>query len=469
MTTNRLKLTTTAVEKLRTAGIYWDTQVPGLGVRVSDSGRCTYFLKKRVKGGTGKERTVSLGRHGDPVLMPNGALRTFPFGTDDARARAAAVQAQMLMGVDPVQKRKDDEAAEVAKAKEDEALSTTLRQVLEKYIHTKTVRNRKLRPRTITDYRDIMDRFCADWLDKPVANINRHLCLEMITEIEARSPAQAHKTQVYLHALLTYAREDHSTDDGYPILAVNPISRMKRVKRMHPPEPRDRRIPLGRVGQVWSALRRAAMKQTEVQGPRDRGRTGADWVSTLLLTGMRATECAALEWSWIDWTAKTLTLPGDVVPEGRGLFFGTKNHATFVYPLSDVLHDLLKARSELPNRHQRFVFPAMSDKLTRPYITSAHGTMAEVVKAAGCKVSPHDLRRTLMSLALTCKVDHSLRMRLLNHKPAGVHDSAYEDKDPETLRPAVNAIANFIIDAAHVAEAQAAGTNIVSLSDRIRG
>jgi|HubBroStandDraft_1064217.scaffolds.fasta_scaffold1751350_2 hypothetical protein len=55
--TNKMKLTTTAVEKPRTAGIYWDTQVPGLGVRVSESGRCTYFIKRRVKGGTSKERT----------------------------------------------------------------------------------------------------------------------------------------------------------------------------------------------------------------------------------------------------------------------------------------------------------------------------------------------------------------------------------------------------------------------------
>lgn len=98
---NRIKLTTTAVDKLRTADeqtlIYWDTQTPGLGVRVSKSGKKSYFFQRRVKGG--KERSISLGRHGDPVLL-GGMLRTFPFGADDARAKAAAVLAQLLAVVD---------------------------------------------------------------------------------------------------------------------------------------------------------------------------------------------------------------------------------------------------------------------------------------------------------------------------------------------------------------------------------
>jgi SHS2 domain-containing protein len=55
----------------------------------------------------------------------------------------------------------------------------------------------------------------------------------------------------------------------------------------------------------------------------------------------------------------------------------------------------------------------------------------------------------------------------LNHKPHDVHDSSYgNDPSPEVLRPAVNAIANYILDASKVHEAQQSGANVVNLADR---
>jgi hypothetical protein len=46
----------------------------------------------------------------------DGVLQSFPFGADDAQAKAASMQAMMLAGIDPVQLRKDEEAAAVSKA-----------------------------------------------------------------------------------------------------------------------------------------------------------------------------------------------------------------------------------------------------------------------------------------------------------------------------------------------------------------
>jgi hypothetical protein len=58
----------------------------------------------------------------------------------------------------------------------------------------------------------------------------------------------------------------------------------------------------------------------------------------------------------------------------------------------------------------------------------------------------------------------------LNHKPQGVHDSSYgNDPSPEVLRPAVNVIANYIVDAAKVYDAQQSGANAVNLADLKRG
>jgi len=451
--TNRLKLTSTAIDRLREPGIYWDTQTPGLGVRVSDTGRKTYFYKRRVKG-SGKERNISLGRHGDPILH-NGTVRSFPFGAEDARARAAAVQAQLLAGVDPVAEQARREVEAAVRAEQDKVLATTLREVMDDYLEHHRVKGRPLRPKTKYDYRDFMTRHFADWMPNPVAGINRTMCDDKIREIEKTSPSQAHKARVYLRMFLNYAQ----TDEGEPILPVNPVKLMK--TKTHPSQARTRRIPAGKVGAVWSMLRRRAANPIK-----EVDRTGADWVSTLLLTGWRSSECAALEWSWINLDAKTVTLPGDVDPVNERAFAGVKTHAAITLPISDTLHAILIARSELASKNDRYVFAAR-DGAKMPYISSAHGTMRAVAQIAGIdRISPHDFRRSAVSAMKICKVDYGDRMRLLNHSSKSVHDDYERDDDPETLRPSVNAVADHIVSAGKVAEAQENGANVIPFPAR---
>jgi integrase len=447
---NRLKLTTTTVDRLNDAGIYWDTQTPGLGIRVSDSGRRTYFYKRRVKG-SGIERNVSLGRHLDPVLLPDGSLRTFPFGADDARARAAAVQAQMLAGVDPVQRERDATAAAVVKAAEKKVQGTSLQTVVTDYLEHHRVKGRPLRPKTKKDYREFMERHFEKWLPEPVAVITRTMCDDRIREIEAKSPIQAHKARVYLRMFLNSA----TSESGAPILSVNPVTLMK--TKTHAPKPKLRRVSLPKVGHVWLMLRaRSANPSKELD------RTAADFVTTLLITGWRASECAALEWAWINFDAKTVTLPDDLDTDDERAFAGVKTHATVTFPLSDVLCGILEVRKALDTKDERYVFPGRADSEIG-HITTAIKTMAQVAKAADMElVSPHDLRRTYTSLARACRVDYADRLHLLNHSSKNVHDDYERDGEAESLRTAVNAIANYIVDASKVAEAQASGHNVIS-------
>lgn len=458
----RTKFTTTAIDRLREPGIYWDTQTPGLGCRVSASGMRTYFYQRRIKG-SGIERNVSLGRHGDPVLV-NDALRSFPFGTDDARAKAAAVQAQMLAGVDPVQKLKDEEAATVVKAENERALMTTLRQVMDHYFeHHRTKAGRPLRPKTKRDYKDFMERNCASWLDQPAQSITSEKCLTKLAELGKATTTQAYKGQSYVSMFLNHARAMHRDKDGNPrILAVNPMNLAREIHPAKKIRKNKRRISLAKVGAVWVELRRRATNPV-----RDLDRTAADWVSTILLTGWRSTECAALQWPWINFDARTVTLPGDleVTADNEFGFVGVKTHAAIKLPLSDVLFDLLKERAELPDADGVYVFPARAGT-KHPHITTAHGSMAAVGAAAGEHISPHDIRRTTASIAVACRVDYALRECLLNHSSKNVHDDYERDGEAETLRAAVNAIANYVVDAGRVAQAQASGANVISLAGR---
>lgn len=465
---DKMKLTTAAVTRLTPGAVQivvWDTQMPGLGVRVSAAGTKTYFYQRRVRGeGKGKERNVSLGRHGDPVLALDGvSARSFPFGPEDARIKASVVQAQLLAGVDPVAERERRKADAAAKADKDAALATTLRETLTHYLEHRRVKGRPLRPATKFNLRTTMEQHFAEWLDKPVAGITRDMCMTQITRVEARYPKQVAKIAAYLSCLLNHARELHATDEGYPILAVNPVTRMKRIKQLRKPKARSTSMPVSKVGAAWLVLRRRAANSV-----RDMDRTQADWVSVVLLTGCREGESAALQWDWFDWEAKTFTIPGDleIATDNPRLFVGTKTHVPLTVPMSDVLYDILKARFDHDERHPVYVFPAGRSDSEIPYVNTARGPLNEIEEATGVHCGLHDLRRTAVRVAIECRVDYALRLRLLNHSSQTVHDQYERDTDPETMRPTMNAIAAFIVGASKVAEAQQSGANVVSLVDR---
>lgn len=170
---SKLKFTTTAVDRLgllpgKSNTVYWDAQSPGFGLRVAATGPKTYFCKGRPRGG-GPERTIALGRHGDPVLTINGTPRSYPFGPDDARVKYAAVYAQLIAGVDPVAETRRKRAEAAAKAERHKALATTLRETLAHYLEHRRVKGRPLRPASKLNLRSTMEQHFAEWLDKPAA------------------------------------------------------------------------------------------------------------------------------------------------------------------------------------------------------------------------------------------------------------------------------------------------------------
>lgn len=212
--TNKLaeRFPTAAEDKAKSHCILWDAgdgAVKGFGLRYfPGSGARTYFVQCRVAGG--KERTVKIGRHGDPWLV------------DQARARARELKAQMVDGVDPVLERERQQAEREAQEARDKALGTTLQAVLDSYLA-----NKNLRPRTAEDYKNHCRRNFSEWLNEPVTNLTREMCLVKFRALSARTKAQANLSMAYLRALCHHARKMHRTSDGtYPVLPINPVSDM---------------------------------------------------------------------------------------------------------------------------------------------------------------------------------------------------------------------------------------------------
>ncbi len=196
-------------------------------------------------------------------------------------------------------------------------------------------------------------------------------------------------------------------------------------------------------------------------------RTAVDLVQLRMLTGLRLSESGALEWSQINFAKRTIQLSPDV----------NKTHLSVELPMSQVLHDILQARAQLPReteKAKRYVFPSPKADARLPYMLNPTATMQLVIDAIGPDekgnerpVSCHDFRRTLVDLARACGVDADDRRKLLTHAPEGVHGVNYDnDESPEALRAAVNSIADYVEAAGRVAEAMATGTNIVKFAKK---
>lgn len=419
----------------------WDSEVRGLGMRLSaKTGTRTYIFVHRVKGG--REVYVTIGRHNDGWRLGNGDPRF------DPRARAQELKLEMRRGVNPVEREEQERAAERALQAKQKALGTTLQEVLEHYLIHHRTKHGPLRPATQKDMRRHCEKNLTEWLDKPVATITRDNCLAKFTELSARAPQQANLCMVYLRALLNHAREMHATDDGqFPVLAVNPVSRLWRLKKPNPEKPRDTRIPLSKLGACWNWLRKVASEaRTESE------RTAADWISFIILTGTRRLESGSLRWTDCNFEARTIMLRDDVV----------KNHSTLTLPMSTVLHDLLSARKNPPTlpdnvarrrrvqrRGDEYVFASNGKKC--PHITNAQATVEALSKVAGTHVHLHALRRTFEDVAQACRIDSDVRRMLLNHINGDVHARHYANGS-QNLAEAAEAIAKHVIDAALAAE-----------------
>ena len=79
---------------VETDTMFWDSELPGFGVRVYPSGSKVYIAQTRAKG---KSKRVTIGRHG--VLT-----------AEQARQRAALIIARMKAGEDPILRSHDTEA-----------------------------------------------------------------------------------------------------------------------------------------------------------------------------------------------------------------------------------------------------------------------------------------------------------------------------------------------------------------------
>src|SRR5450759_2870194 len=433
-----MKQTKSNVEKLaipsKGQALYWDDDLHGFGVRVTPSGARSYIVQGRANG---KERRVTLGQHGAPLS------KTETLTADRARKLAMGIIASLSKGVDPV-----------IEKKRKKTLAVTLGEVAEVYCRERrTKKGGELTALTKRDIEKHISKSFADWKEKPIINITRDLCSSRFIELSAIGQTQANQAFRILRSLLNYAMESYRPGN-VPILLENPVKVISGKKMWNPNKTKSGYIPVGRknqkgkveevckVGDVWNLLQDKRTASDVLPS----GRTGADIVLFLMLTGCRWSEAAELRWNDVN------------LDDGSWHISDPKNHNPITFPLSAPARAMLAERPRVKgNPH---VFPSRV-KNGNGFVDNARPTMKSVSEIAGLHLSAHDLRRTFMAIGIKNKIAMWKLKLLTNHIAKGdvTIDNYTETNDLRYLSGEVEQIAALIVEQGAIA---AAG-NVVQL------
>jgi integrase len=405
-----IKLTEKAVAALPFATgrqeLFWDTELSGFGVLVSGATDVkTYVAQASLK--TGNRRRVTIGRCDRLKLA-------------EARVHAREVLAQMALGEDP-------------KAR---SAILTLQTALDAYV---AGRKAKTKAATLDGYRRDCRMYLSDWLPKPLAEITpdmvekRHA--RIADDIRAQKPdsnesaGQARANNVMKVFRLLYAHASERCED----LPPSPIRRLKRSWfKVHP---RQRVIKFEDLPAFHAALGNLANPIL------------ADYIRLLMYMGLRRREAAAMRWSWIDFGARTITIPAERTKAGRAL----------ILPMSDLVYNLLVARRAIGTSGE-FVFFANT---ASGHVEEMKYAFDAIERATGIKSSCHDLRRLFCTIADSCEISTIAIAAMMNHALPKNVTSGYVIMSPERLRKPVELIAAKIKELCQIAAP--AGENVATL------
>lgn len=376
---------------------YNDDQVAGLQLVVTDTGRKTFYLYAWFRG---KPKRFKVGTY--PDVLP-----------ERARVIATKMRGDLAENRDPTAERQRQRTKGV-----------TLREAFESFEKIR----RKLKPRTLRDYRRFLETVFADWVDRPFVEITRDRVATLHAEVTENSgPAHADNAMRSLRSILNFAMVQFEGPDGERPMTENPVAKLSQTRAWNRVKRRTTVIAEHQL-RAWFA----AVLELREMPPTSQDALVADYLLFLILTGVRRSEAGSLPKDRVDLKARTFTLRD------------TKNRDDHVLPLSDYLVDLLRARMRLSS-DSKFVFPGdgVSGHLVEP-----RPQMRRVTARSGVLFTLHDLRRTFGTVAEALDIPAYALKRLLNHKMRQDVTAGYLIITPERLREPMQKITDYFLRAA---------------------
>jgi len=357
--------------------LYMDCELKGFGLLVGKK-RKTFVAQCDIRGRTTR---VTIGQYGIYTIV-------------QARKKARELLLQMTNGENP------NTVKRIQKSK-----TITLKEAAVLYLNSpKMLLERS--PRTSEGYRETLERYLKDLLNKPLAEISRKMVRERHSKIGNEcGHYAANGTMRSFRAFWNRAMKEY---EYLPVCPTINVDWFPEYRRQEP-------IP---VEELPGWYRKVMALENPIR---------RDYHLFVLFSGVRRNDAATMRWEHVNLEAATLFRPN---PKG-----GRKR--AFTIPLSDFMIEILKRRkkeNEIFVPRSPWIYPAQS--------ASGH---TEEPKEKTIKWSCHRLRDTYTTAANSAGLSPYDIEVLTNHRPANNSVTAgYINQGIEQLRESQQKVTDYL-------------------------
>ncbi|TCW28647.1 tyrosine-type recombinase/integrase [Gulbenkiania mobilis] len=411
----------------------WDSEAPGLGLRVTAAGAKSYIFQSRV--------------HDKPIRLTIGDVNAWrldaPARSQENSARKEARRLQTLCdaGIDPRQEKQDKKAAsEQRKAeaeahkREEQRQRVTLGEVWPVYIDDR---------RHAWGERHLLDHFkvaqlggqpkkrgkgetmpgpLAALLPVKLADLTPAKVTAWLKRENETRPARA---ALAFRLMIGFASWCKESRDYAALLPEGAFTAKKVREAVAAPASKTDCLQREQLAAWFAAVR-------QLDNP-----VQSAYLQTLLLTGSRREELAELRWDDVDFQWRSLTIKDKV--EGER-----------VIPLTPYAASILAC---LPRRNE-WVFSsptAAGGRIVEPRI--AHN---RALAAAGLPaLTLHGLRRSFGTLAEWVEMPAGVVAQIMGHKPSAIAEKHYRRRPLDLLRKWHDQLEGWILEQAGIEQPQA--------------
>jgi integrase len=372
------RLSNFRVERAKRPGMYADGG--GLYLRVAEGGSKQWIFRYVINGrlrdmGIGPEHTLTLA---------------------EARERATAARKLRLDGIDPIEHKRAQRAAQQAA----DAKAMTFKQCAEGYIRDNEAE--WTNPKHRYEWSSTLSRYVYPVLGNlPVATIDTPLVLRVVKPLWERAPETASRVRGRIENVLGWATVHHYRTGDNParwrgLLEHALPARNKVAKVKH----------LAALPYAQAALFMAKVRQDT--------RVSARCLEFIALTAARVGEAVTATWNEINFADRVWTVPAERMK-------ADKEHRI---PLPDAALAVLKAMQTI--RQSDYVFPGQRNA----HAVGANSVLRVAKEASGLDITTHGLRSTFRDWAAECTSfdNNAVEMALAHTIPSAV-EKAYRRGD----------------------------------------
>lgn len=387
--------------------MFWDTKIPGLGLRITKNGTKSFILQSRL--------------HGKTIRLTIGPAKTWSI--EEAQIQARNLLVSIDKGIDP----------RVEKNILKKSANQTLLTAWQDYIKS---RKSRWGARHLHDHIDmsrdggeIITRglqkgrsnikeagFLRPLLDLTFNQLDRE---KIILWIEKESVSRPMRTRLGLTMFKAFIRwaSNHTI---YGTLLKDQFICDQLIRELPLPIARNDCLQKEQL-RKWFAL------VQEIKNP-----VISAYLQCLLLTGARREELASIKWSNVDIQWHTISIR-DKVDEKR------------LIPLTPYVKDLI---SSLP-KFNEFVF--FSERSKSGHIKEPRLALDAALYQSGLpKLTIHGLRRSFGTLAEWVECPTGISAQIMGHKPSALAEKHYRKRPIDLLRKWHTQIERFILKEAEI-------------------